>query len=47
MSQQATLKGLYPKGLTLLGFRHEKTLRPDYNVRSPYFLYPDEESTVG
>lgn len=45
--QQATLKGLYPKGLTLLGFRPEKSLRADYNVRSPYFLYPDEESTVG
>lgn len=44
---QATLKGLYPKGLTLLGFRPVKTLRSDYNVRSPYFLYPDEDSTAG
>lgn len=44
---QGSLKGLYPKGLTLLGFRPNATLRPDYNVRSPYFIYPDEESTVG
>ncbi|CAM9986919.1 unnamed protein product, partial [Hapterophycus canaliculatus] len=35
------------KGLTLLGFRPNATLRPDFNVRSPYFIYPDEESTVG
>eukprot|EP00752_Nemacystus_decipiens_P005093 g4622.t1 len=45
--EMAILKGLYPKGLTLLGFRHMRTLRPDYNVRSPYFVYPDEESTAG
>lgn len=44
---QAALKALYPKGITLLGFRSMETLRPDFNVRSPYFLYPDEESTAG
>ncbi|CAN0117462.1 unnamed protein product, partial [Ectocarpus sp. 8 AP-2014] len=30
-----------------LGFRPNSTLRPDFNIRSPYFLYPDEESTTG
>ncbi|CAM9554543.1 unnamed protein product [Ectocarpus sp. 13 AM-2016] len=45
--EMGTLKGLYPKGLTLLGFRPNHTMRPDFNIRSPYFLYPDEESTTG
>ncbi|CAB1118397.1 unnamed protein product [Ectocarpus sp. CCAP 1310/34] len=45
--EMGTLKGLYPKGLALLGFRPNNTLRPDFNIRSPYFLYPDEESTTG
>ncbi|CAM9259428.1 unnamed protein product, partial [Laminaria digitata] len=45
--EMAGLKALYPKGLTLLCFKPLQTLRPDFNVRSPYFLYPDEESTTG
>lgn len=46
-TRQAGLKALYPKGLTLLCFKPLQSLRPDFNVRSPYFVYPDEESTTG
>ncbi|CAN0246272.1 unnamed protein product [Ascophyllum nodosum] len=45
--EMAGLKALFPKGITLLGFKPLQSLRPDFNVRSPYFLYPDEESTTG
>jgi ATP-dependent DNA helicase 2 subunit 1 len=42
------LKCLGEPGFTLIGFRplHE-ALRDDCNVRSPYFLYPDDDAYAG
>lgn len=45
--EMESLKGFCPKGVTVLGFKGVDTLRPDFNYRSPYFVYPDEDSTTG
>ncbi|CAM9433204.1 unnamed protein product, partial [Sphacelaria rigidula] len=45
--EMAALKDFCPKGVSVLEFRKMSTLRPDYNYRSPYFIYPDDESTTG
>jgi len=38
-----TIKKLDNPSLRLLGFKPRNTLKPYHNLRSSYFLYPDEE----
>ncbi|RHZ56830.1 hypothetical protein Glove_396g52 [Diversispora epigaea] len=41
------IKEIGEKGITLLGFKPETSLKPHYNMEHPYFLYPDEEQYEG
>lgn len=41
------LKQLQPKGLHLLGFRSLQALQPWHQLRSSYFVYPNEHSRPG
>jgi len=34
-------------GFTLLGFKDVASVGPELNIKSPYFIYPDEESMQG
>jgi hypothetical protein len=38
----AKIKGLEEPGITLIGFKPEKYIKPYHNLRPSYFLYPDE-----
>lgn len=39
--------GITPKGITLYGFKKRSALRPEYTMRAPYFVNPDEASYEG
>lgn len=41
------IKGLKKPGLTLIGFKPRKLIKPYHNLRPSYFLYPDEDHVVG
>lgn len=41
------IKSLQKPGLTLLGFKPKRLIKPYHNIRTSYFLYPDEEHVVG
>ena len=36
------IKNLEEPGMTLMGFKPKTYIKPYYNLRSSYFLYPDE-----
>jgi hypothetical protein len=35
------IKGLKKPGITLIGFKQRKLIKPYHNLRPSYFLYPD------
>lgn len=41
------IKNLEPPGITLVGFKPRALIKPYYNLRTSYFLYPDEEHISG
>jgi len=41
------IKNLEPPGMTLIGFKPKKCIKSYYNLRTSYFLYPDEEHVSG
>lgn len=41
------IKSLEKPGITLLGFKPKKFIKPYHNIRTSYFLYPDEEHVSG
>ncbi len=41
------IKTVAPPGLTLLGFKPVDAILPEYNIKNPYFLYPDEDAYPG
>lgn len=41
------IKNLEPPGMTLVGFKPRSLIKPYHNLRSSYFLYPDEEHIQG
>ncbi|KAG5190160.1 SPOC like C-terminal domain-containing protein [Tribonema minus] len=43
----AFMKQLHPPGIVLLGFKPLSDLREDHTLKSPYFLYPDEQRMAG
>ena len=43
----AKLKSIEEPGIVLIGFKPERFIKPHYNLRTSYFLYPDEEYVGG
>ena len=41
------IKNIEPPGMTLVGFKPKNLIKPHYNIRTSYFLYPDEEHIQG
>ena len=41
------IKNIEPPGMTLVGFKPKNLIKPHYNLRTSYFLYPDEEHIQG
>lgn len=41
------IKGIRDPGIYLIGFKPKKFIKPYHNLRSSYFLYPDEEHVTG
>lgn len=41
------IKSLKKPGITLIGFKPKKLIKPYHNLRPSYFLYPDEEHVTG
>ena len=41
------IKNLEPPGMTLIGFKPKSIIKPYHNLRTSYFLYPDEEHIGG
>lgn len=41
------IKSLEKPGITLIGFKPKKVIKPYHNIRTSYFLYPDEEHVSG
>jgi ATP-dependent DNA helicase 2 subunit 1 len=41
------IKNLEPPGMTLVGFKPRSLIKPYHNLRTSYFLYPDEEHISG
>ena len=41
------VKNLEPPGMTLVGFKPKNLIKSYYNLRTSYFLYPDEEHIQG
>lgn len=41
------IKGLKKPGITLIGFKPKRLIKPYHNLRPSYFLYPDEEHVTG
>lgn len=37
-----SVKNLESPGLTLMGFKPRSYIKPYYNIRASYFLYPDD-----
>jgi len=40
------IKAVSPPGMTLIGFKPRSRLEIYYNIRSSYFIYPDEKRTL-
>ncbi len=36
------IKNFESPGMTLIGFKPKSLIKPYYNLRTSYFLYPDE-----
>ena len=49
LSKQDTnkIKNLEEVGITLIGFKPKSLIKPYHNLRTSYFLYPDEEHVSG
>lgn len=41
------IKGLRKPGISLMGFKPRKYIKPYHNLRTSCFLYPDEEHVSG
>lgn len=41
------IKGIKEPGISLIGFKPRKMIKPYHNLRSSYFLYPDEQHVTG
>ncbi len=41
------VKNIEPPGMTLIGFKSKKLIKPYHNLRTSYFLYPDEDHVTG
>ena len=41
------IKNIEEPGISLVGFKPKHLIKPYYNLRTSYFLYPDEEHVVG
>lgn len=41
------VKNIEPPGMTLIGFKPKKLIKPYHNLRTSYFLYPDEDHVTG
>lgn len=41
------IKNIENPGISLVGFKPKHVIKPYYNLRTSYFLYPDEEHVVG
>lgn len=41
------IKNLEQPGMTLIGFKPKSLIKPYHNLRTSYFLYPDEEHITG
>jgi ATP-dependent DNA helicase 2 subunit 1 len=42
-----SIKELGQTGLKLIGFKPVQAIKPEWNVKNPYFIYPDESSIIG
>lgn len=45
--EMKTIKTFGPPGLELMGFKPMSRLKVYYNIKAPYFVYPDDESIGG
>lgn len=41
------MKSIEQPGITLIGFKPKNLIKPYHNLKSSYFLYPDEEHVAG
>ena len=41
------IKSIEPPGITLVGFKPKSLIKSYHNIRTSYFLYPDEEHIAG
>jgi ATP-dependent DNA helicase 2 subunit 1 len=41
------VKNIEAPGMTLIGFKPKKLIKPYHNLRTSYFLYPDEDHVTG
>lgn len=41
------IKSIENPGITLVGFKPKSLIKPYHNIRTSYFLYPDEEHVAG
>lgn len=41
------IKNIESPGMTLVGFKPKSYIKPYYNLRTSYFLYPDEQYVTG
>ncbi len=41
------VKSIEKPGITLLGFKPRNLIKPYHNIRTSYFIYPDEEHVSG
>lgn len=41
------IKSIEPPGITLIGFKPQSLIKPYHNIRTSYFIYPDEEHVSG
>jgi ATP-dependent DNA helicase 2 subunit 1 len=41
------IKGLRNPGITLIGFKPKRLIKPYHSLRSSYFLYPDDGHVTG
>lgn len=41
------IKNIEPPGMTLIGFKPKNLIKPYFNLRTSYFIYPDEEHISG
>ena len=41
------IKSIEKPGITLIGFKPRSFIKPYHNIRTSYFIYPDEEHVTG